>query len=146
MRWVMISYTSMWYWLTLARMEMFSRTYLKRTWWSNWHCTFENELGIIPVGIPWSLNTFYSIWPFVRNELIRISCNALASICSWPMRKINMLYEKIVRLGTSFQMVKDIFFRISKQNTIFILSQCNAHPAMLSSIGNEASFMRNHPK
>ena len=106
----MISYTSMWYWLTLARMEMFSRTYLKRTWWSNWHCTFENELGIIPVGIPWSLNTFYSIWLFVRNELIRISCNALASICSWPMRKINMLHEKIVRLGTSFQMVKDFFF------------------------------------
>ena len=29
-------YTSMWYWLTLARMEMFSRTYLKRTWWSYW--------------------------------------------------------------------------------------------------------------
>ena len=57
-----------------------------------------------------------------------------------------MLHEKIVRLGTSFQMVKDFFFRISKQNTIFILSQCNAHPAMLSSIGNEASFMRNHPK
>ena len=57
-----------------------------------------------------------------------------------------MLHEKIVRLGTSFQMVKDIFFRISKQNTIFILSQCNAHPAMVSSIGNEASFMRNHPK
>ena len=110
MRWVMISYTSMWYWLTLARMEMFSRTYLKRTWWSDWHCTFENELGIIPVGIPWSLNTFYSIWLFVQNELIRISCNALAGICSWPMRKINMLHEKIVRLGTSFQMVKDIFF------------------------------------
>ena len=57
-----------------------------------------------------------------------------------------MLHEKIVRLGTSFQMVKEFFFRISKQNTIFILSQCNAHPAMLSSIGNEASFMRNHPK
>ena len=41
-----------------------------------------------------------------------------------------MLFEKIVRLGTSFQMVKDIF-RISKHNTIFIVSQCNAHPAML---------------
>ena len=58
-----------------------------------------------------------------------MSCNALASICSWPMRKINMLFEKIVRLGTSFQMA--IFFRISKHNTIFIVSQCNAHPAML---------------
>ena len=58
-----------------------------------------------------------------------------------------MLHEKIVRLGTSFQMVKEFFFRISKQNTIFILSQYNAHPAMLSSIGNEASIiMRNHPK
>ena len=114
----------------LARMEMFSRTYLKRTWWSYWHCTCENELGIIPVGIPWSLNTFDSLWLFVRNELIRISCNALASICSWPMRKIYMLLEKIARLGTSFQMVKDIF-RISKHNTIFIVSQCNAHPAML---------------
>ena len=41
-----------------------------------------------------------------------------------------MLYEKIVRLGKSFQMVKDIF-RISKHNTMFIVSQCNAHPAML---------------
>ena len=41
-----------------------------------------------------------------------------------------MLFEKIVRLGISFQMVKDIF-RISKHNTIFIVSQCNAHPAML---------------
>ena len=41
-----------------------------------------------------------------------------------------MLFEKIVRLGTSFQMVKDIF-GISKHNTIFIGSQCNAHPAML---------------
>ena len=41
-----------------------------------------------------------------------------------------MRFEKIVRLGTSFQMVKDIF-RISKHNTIFIVSQCNAHPAML---------------
>ena len=120
----------MWYWLTLARMEMFSRTYLKRTWWSYWHCTCENELGIIPVGIHWSLNTFDSLWLFVRNELIRISCNAVASICSWPIRKINMLFEKTVRLGTSFQMVKEIF-RISKHNTIFIVSQCNAHPAML---------------
>ncbi len=119
----------MWYWLTLARMEMFSRTYLKRTWWSYWHCTCENELGIIPVGIPWSLNTFDSLWISVRNELIRISCNALASICSFPMRKINMLFEKIVRLVTSFQMVKEIF-RISKHNTIFFVSQCNAHLAM----------------
>ena len=41
-----------------------------------------------------------------------------------------MLFEKIVRLGISFQMVKDIF-RVSKHNTIFIVSQCNAHPAML---------------
>ena len=41
-----------------------------------------------------------------------------------------MLFEKIVRLGTSFQMVKDIF-RISKHNTTFIVSQCNAHPTML---------------
>ena len=41
-----------------------------------------------------------------------------------------MLFEKIVRPGTSFQMVKDIF-RISKHKTIFIVSQCNAHPAML---------------
>ena len=41
-----------------------------------------------------------------------------------------MLFERIVRLGTSFQMVKDIF-RISKHNTIFIVSQCNTHPAML---------------
>ena len=41
-----------------------------------------------------------------------------------------MLFEKIVRLGTSFQMVKDIS-RISKHNTIFIVSRCNAHPAML---------------
>ena len=41
-----------------------------------------------------------------------------------------MLYEKIVRLVTSFQMVKDIF-RISKHNTIFIVSQCIAHLAML---------------
>ena len=41
-----------------------------------------------------------------------------------------MLFEKFVSLGTSFQMVKDIF-RISKHNTIFIVSQCNAHPAML---------------
>ena len=58
-------YTSMWYWLTLARMEMFSRTYLKRTWWSYWHCTCENELGIVPVGIPWSLNTFNRLCLFV---------------------------------------------------------------------------------
>ena len=41
-----------------------------------------------------------------------------------------MLFKKIVRLGTAFQMVKDIF-RISKHNTICIVSQCNAHPAML---------------
>ena len=43
-----------------------------------------------------------------------------------------MLFEKIVRLGTSFQMVKDIFL-ISKHYTILncIVSQCNAHPAML---------------
>ena len=41
-----------------------------------------------------------------------------------------MLFEKIVRHGTSFQMVEDIFL-ISKHNTIFIVSQCNAHPAML---------------
>ena len=44
-----------------------------------------------------------------------------------------MLFEKIVRRGTSFQMVKYIF-RISKDNTIFIVSQCNAQaaqPAML---------------
>ena len=41
-----------------------------------------------------------------------------------------MLFEKIVRLGTSFQMVKDIF-RISKHNTIFIVSHCNVYPAML---------------
>ena len=41
-----------------------------------------------------------------------------------------MLFEKIVRLGTSFQMVKDIF-GISKHNTTFISSQCNAYPAML---------------
>ena len=120
----------MWYWLTLARMEIFSRTYLKRTWLSYWHCTCENELGIIPVGIPWSLNTFDSLWLFVRNELIRISCNAVASICSWPMRKINTLFDKIVILGTSFQIVKEIF-RISKHNTIYIASQCKAHTAML---------------
>ena len=54
-----------------------------------------------------------------------------------------MLFEKFVRLGTSFQMVKDMF-RISKHNTIFIVSQCNAHP--LCYVGNEASLMRNHPK
>ena len=42
-----------------------------------------------------------------------------------------MLFEKIVSLGTSFQMVKEIF-RISKHNTtLFIVSQSNAHPAML---------------
>ena len=41
-----------------------------------------------------------------------------------------MLFAKTVRLGTSFQMVEDIF-RISKHNTIFIVSQSNAHPAML---------------
>ena len=41
-----------------------------------------------------------------------------------------MLFEKIVRLGTFFQMVKDIFL-ISKHNTIIIALQCNAHPAML---------------
>ena len=93
--------------------------------------TRKNELGIIPVGIPRSLNNFGSLWLFVRNELIRISCNALASICSWPMMKINMLFEKIVRRGTSFQMVNDIFRIISKHNTIFIVSQGNAHPAML---------------
>ena len=40
-----------------------------------------------------------------------------------------MLFERIVRLGTSFEMVKDMF-RVSKHNTIFIVSQCNAHPAM----------------
>ena len=40
------------------------------------------------------------------------------------------LYTTIVRLGTSFQMVKDIF-RISKHYIIFIVSQCNAYPAML---------------
>ena len=39
-------------------------------------------------------------------------------------------FEKIVRPGRSFQMVKAIF-RISKHNTIFIVSQCNARPAML---------------
>ena len=33
-----------------------------------------------------------------------------------------MLFEKIVRLVTSFQMVKDIF-RISKHNTVFIVSR-----------------------
>ena len=65
----------------------------------------------------------WKIWLFVRNELIRISCNALASICSWPKRKLNMLLEKIAK------MVKDIF-QISKHNTIFIVSQCIAHPAM----------------
>ena len=42
-----------------------------------------------------------------------------------------MLFEKIVRLGTYFQMVKDIFRIISKHNTICIVSKCNAHPAML---------------
>ena len=41
-----------------------------------------------------------------------------------------MLFEKIVRLRTSIQMIKDIV-RISKHNTIFIVSQCNAHPAMI---------------
>ena len=41
-----------------------------------------------------------------------------------------MLFEKIVRLGASFEMVKDIV-RISNLNAIFIVSQCNAHPAML---------------
>ena len=43
-----------------------------------------------------------------------------------------MIFEKIVRLGTFIQMVKDIF-QISKHNTIilFIVSQYNAHPAML---------------
>ena len=41
-----------------------------------------------------------------------------------------MLFEKIVRLGTSVQMVKDIV-RSSKYNTICIVFQCNAHPAML---------------
>ena len=42
-----------------------------------------------------------------------------------------MLFEKIIRIGTSFQVVKDIFRIISKHNAIFIVSQCNAHPAVL---------------
>ena len=43
-----------------------------------------------------------------------------------------MLFEKIVRLGTSFQTVNDIFRIISRHNTMCIVSQCNArHPAML---------------
>ena len=42
-----------------------------------------------------------------------------------------MLFEKIIRVGTSFQMVKDVFRIPNIISYIFIVSQGNAHPAML---------------
>ena len=44
--------------------------------------------------------------------------------------EINMLFEKIISLGYILQMVVDIY-RVSNHGTIFIVAQCNVHPAML---------------